>query len=352
MEVDVTLDKPWSGSAPTAATSSEPERLVTVENDLVRMVMTTRGARIKELLLKKYAAPWKSPPNLVWRWDYLCGGASTPATGRGGNDARVNLVEVGAALWPAVEIAAMDNRQCCDGAPACTPTWSLTAVMPARCPLSMASAGSPRRRLVSRRWSAQVSTMDGSPEQILRHRRDSAHEHDVERFARGTNALEYAVALRWPLPATSTATISPCMLALRNCADSPHSTPTANRSRSWCLQLWLGPILRPDIWLLRPLQWLYGVTHNYGVAIIIITVIIKLLYPLSWKSFKSMQAMQHLQPQMKRLQDMYKNDRQKLNEEMMKLYREQKVNPLGGCLPMVVQIPVFISLVPGSICLD
>jgi YidC/Oxa1 family membrane protein insertase len=104
-------------------------------------------------------------------------------------------------------------------------------------------------------------------------------------------------------------------------------------------------ILRPDIWLLRPLQWLYGVTHNYGIAIIIITMIIKLLfYPLSWKSFKSMQAMQHLQPQMKRLQDMYKNDRQKLNEEMMKLYREQKVNPLGGCLPMVVQIPVFISL--------
>ena len=92
-------------------------------------------------------------------------------------------------------------------------------------------------------------------------------------------------------------------------------------------------------------QWLYGVTHNYGVAIIIITVIIKLLfYPLTWKSFKSMQAMQHLQPQMKRLQDMYKNDRQKLNEEMMKLYREQKVNPLGGCLPMVVQIPVFIAL--------
>jgi YidC/Oxa1 family membrane protein insertase len=57
-----------------------------------------------------------------------------------------------------------------------------------------------------------------------------------------------------------------------------------------------------------------------------------------------MQAMQQLQPQMKRLQEMYKNDRQKLNEEMMKLYREQKVNPLGGCLPMVVQIPVFISL--------
>jgi YidC/Oxa1 family membrane protein insertase len=104
-------------------------------------------------------------------------------------------------------------------------------------------------------------------------------------------------------------------------------------------------VLRPDVWLLRPLQWLYGITHNYGIAIIMITVAIKLLfYPLSVKSFKSMQAMQQLQPQIKRLQDIYKNDRQKLNEEMMRLYREQKVNPMGGCLPMVVQVPVFIAL--------
>jgi len=85
MEVDVTLDKPGLSSAPTAATSLEPERLVTVENDLVRMVMTTRGARIKELLLKKYAAPWKSPPNIVWHWDSLwrSSGATTLAMGRG-----------------------------------------------------------------------------------------------------------------------------------------------------------------------------------------------------------------------------------------------------------------------------
>ena len=57
-----------------------------------------------------------------------------------------------------------------------------------------------------------------------------------------------------------------------------------------------------------------------------------------------MQAMQHLQPQMKRLQDIYKNDRQKLNEETMKLYQENRINPLGGCLPLLLQFPVFISL--------
>jgi YidC/Oxa1 family membrane protein insertase len=162
----------------------------------------------------------------------------------------------------------------------------------------------------------------------------------------GTHALEYAVALGWPLHTVSTAvhfTVFAGPKELRQLAaidgNGKSLAELVFYNYGWVR------VLRPDVWLLRPLQWLYGVTHNYGVAIIIITMIIKLLfYPLTMKSFKSMQAMQHLQPQMKRLQEMYKNDRQKLNEEMMKLYRDQKVNPLGGCLPMVVQIPVFIAL--------
>jgi YidC/Oxa1 family membrane protein insertase len=162
----------------------------------------------------------------------------------------------------------------------------------------------------------------------------------------GSNALEYAVALRWPLNPTITETHFTVYMGpkeLKQLAefsvDGKSLAELVYYNYGWVR------VLRPDVWLLKPLQWLYGVTHNYGIAIIIITVIIKLIfYPLTVKSFKSMQAMQHLQPQMKRLQDMYKNDRQKLNEEMMKLYREQKVNPVGGCLPMVVQIPVFIAL--------
>src|ERR671919_3205236 len=95
MEVDVTLDKPLPGSAATAATATEPERLVTLENDVVRIVMTTHGARMKELFLKKYAAPWKTAPNIVWHWDSLWGssGASTPATTGGGTTTRVNLID-------------------------------------------------------------------------------------------------------------------------------------------------------------------------------------------------------------------------------------------------------------------
>jgi YidC/Oxa1 family membrane protein insertase len=100
--------------------------------------------------------------------------------------------------------------------------------------------------------------------------------------------------------------------------------------------------------LARPmLQLLIAVNswvHNYGVTIILVTILIKMvLWPLTNTSHKSMRAMQKLQPKMKELQTMYKDDRQGLNRAMMDLYREQKVNPMGGCLPMVLQIPVFFA---------
>ncbi len=108
---------------------------------------------------------------------------------------------------------------------------------------------------------------------------------------------------------------------------------------------WSHFIARPLVSLLR---FLYGVTGNYGIAIILLTVLVKLVFfPLSNKSFKSMSAMKKLQPQMERLREQYKDDRQKLNQEMMELYKRYQVNPLGGCLPMIVQLPVFIGLYQG-----
>lgn len=94
------------------------------------------------------------------------------------------------------------------------------------------------------------------------------------------------------------------------------------------------------------MTFLYArVFSNYGVVIIILTILIKILfYPLTHKSFSSMKQMQDLQPHMKVLQEKYKNDRQKLNQEMMKLYKEKGVSPMGGCLPMLLQIPVFFAL--------
>ncbi len=105
---------------------------------------------------------------------------------------------------------------------------------------------------------------------------------------------------------------------------------------------WFHFIARPLVWLLN---FSHSLTGNYGIDIILLTVLVKLgFFPLSNKSFKSMAKMRELQPQMERLREQYKEDREKLNQETMELYRRYKINPLGGCLPMVVQMPVFIGL--------
>ncbi|UCH22964.1 MAG: membrane protein insertase YidC [Deltaproteobacteria bacterium] len=102
--------------------------------------------------------------------------------------------------------------------------------------------------------------------------------------------------------------------------------------------------------LAKPCLWLMNFLYdhfipNYGVAIIILTLLTKiLLWPLGSKSYKSMSEMKKIQPLIKQLREKHKNDRKKMNEETMALYRTYKINPLGGCLPMVVQIPVFFAL--------
>lgn len=93
------------------------------------------------------------------------------------------------------------------------------------------------------------------------------------------------------------------------------------------------------------MNMLYRVFGNYGVAIIILTVIIKVVFiPLTHKSTKSMKEMQRVQPELTKLREKHKNDSATMNKEMMELYKKHKINPLGGCLPMVLQIPVFIAL--------
>ena len=93
------------------------------------------------------------------------------------------------------------------------------------------------------------------------------------------------------------------------------------------------------------LSFFYDVIPSYGMAIILLTIFVRLLLlPLTIKQTRSMQAMQVIQPKVKELQRKYKGNRQKLNEELMKLYKEHQVNPLGGCLPLLLQFPVFIAL--------
>jgi YidC/Oxa1 family membrane protein insertase len=105
---------------------------------------------------------------------------------------------------------------------------------------------------------------------------------------------------------------------------------------------WFDFIAKPCVWLMN---LFYSVIPNYGVAIIILTILVKLiLWPLGQKSYKSMSEMKKIQPLMKEIREKYKDDKQKMNQEVMGLYRTYKINPLGGCLPMVVQLPVFFAL--------
>ena len=96
------------------------------------------------------------------------------------------------------------------------------------------------------------------------------------------------------------------------------------------------------LWLLH---LLYKITHNYGVSIIILTLIVKVvLHPVTKKNFKTMNSMQKLQPHLAEIREKHKHDAETLNKEMMELYKRHKVNPMGGCLPLLLQMPVFIAL--------
>jgi YidC/Oxa1 family membrane protein insertase len=146
----------------------------------------------------------------------------------------------------------------------------------------------------------------------------------------------------------------------------PHLTLKPGEKKSYLFALYLGPkeisllekqgsklekiinfgwfdiVAKP---LLISLNFFYRFCGNYGIAIILITVIIKILFwPLTHKSFQSMKDMQKLQPEMQKLKEKYKDKKEELNREIMALYKKYNVNPLGGCLPILLQIPVFIAL--------
>ncbi|QIV93883.1 membrane protein insertase YidC [Allofrancisella frigidaquae] len=139
-----------------------------------------------------------------------------------------------------------------------------------------------------------------------------------------------------------------------------------NQTQNISSILYTGPIIKDNLVNLAPnlektldygmlsffseiIFWVMFHIHsfvgNWGLAIILVTILIKaIFYPLSAKSYRSMAKMRMLQPRVKRLQEMYKDDRQKLGKKMMELYKEEKVNPLSGCLPMLIQVPIFIAL--------
>jgi YidC/Oxa1 family membrane protein insertase len=105
---------------------------------------------------------------------------------------------------------------------------------------------------------------------------------------------------------------------------------------------WIQPFSKL---LLQLMLWLYGLVRNYGIAIVLLATLVRvLLHPLSMISIKSMREMQKVQPEIERLREKYKKDPQAMNQAMMALYRDHKINPAGGCLPMLVQMPLFFAL--------
>ncbi|MEY2666414.1 MAG: hypothetical protein RLZZ384_585, partial [Pseudomonadota bacterium] len=147
---------------------------------------------------------------------------------------------------------------------------------------------------------------------------------------------------------------------------SPSVTVDVNSEAQFTAQLFAGPKIQPMMektatgleltvdysvltFIGKPIYWLlnqiHGLVGNWGVAIIGVTFVIKLLFfPLSNASFKSMAKMRKIQPRLKEMQERFKDDRPRFNNEMMAMYRKEKVNPLGGCLPILIQIPVFMAL--------
>jgi YidC/Oxa1 family membrane protein insertase len=108
---------------------------------------------------------------------------------------------------------------------------------------------------------------------------------------------------------------------------------------SWWL---VRMIAKPLFYILK---FFYTFSHNYGVSIILVTCLVKgLFFPISLKGVKSMRSMQQIQPKLAALRKKYENDREKLNKEMIELYKKHNINPLGGCLPMLIQLPVFVAL--------
>ncbi len=152
----------------------------------------------------------------------------------------------------------------------------------------------------------------------------------------------------------------------------PRMELAANAANTQAFQLYIGPsklqmlaaawptldtaprFFQSDTWafmdkfatfLLRLLNWFYSWIPNYGVAIILLTVLVRVaMLPLTLKSMKSMKKMQQLAPEIEKLREKYKEDQQELNKRMMEMYRERGVNPVGGCLPLFLQMPIFIAL--------
>lgn len=168
---------------------------------------------------------------------------------------------------------------------------------------------------------------------------ESEHVYRGRRRDDGTYLIEFVGPVQ-AVPAGSTATLGSSFYA-----GPKDQSRLAELSENLNLTVDYGFLWWIAIPLFHVLDFMHSLVGNWGVAIILLTVLVKLvLYPLSATAYRSMANMRKVAPDMKRLQERYSDDRQKLSQEMMNLYRKEKINPLGGCLPLLLQMPVFLAL--------
>ncbi len=164
-----------------------------------------------------------------------------------------------------------------------------------------------------------------------------------EFYARKVDANVYSVGVKTPLaelaPQAGTAVTSRLLVGPQDQRMLEHVAPGLDLTVDYG---WLTAIAQPIHWLL---QKLHGLVGNWGWAIVLLTILVKtLFFPLQAASYRSMARMKAVTPRLTAIRERYGSDRAKMNQAMMELYKTEKINPLGGCLPIVVQIPVFIAL--------
>lgn len=170
-------------------------------------------------------------------------------------------------------------------------------------------------------------------------------DSDAEHLYRGRQRPDGTYLIEFVGPVVSIAPGSAEVLAASFYAGPKIQSRLAEISENLNLTVDYGFLWWISVPLFKVLDFLHGLVGNWGFAIILLTLLVKLvLYPLSAAAYRSMANMRRMAPEMKRLQERYSDDRQKLSKEMMDLYRKEKINPLGGCLPMLMQMPVFLAL--------
>jgi YidC/Oxa1 family membrane protein insertase len=356
------------------AVHANAETLTTVETDLYRAVFSSHGGRIQSFVLKNFAGDIEAdtegremiaskrlhPLGMYWADEV---GTVTTDTGL---DYKIEVSGAGGASERVtMTAAAVDGR---------TVKKELTLHDGSYVIDLVASVGSTPPASIGLAWTRQVSDDGGrfgsleGPTGFIELDLETESGAGIEEPVQYTGMTSWAgytdhyfLAAFFPLEPTALRLVA----TARN-GDAQATVWSDDGSGRVAFGLFIGPksidvlksvghnldealdlgifavIARPLLWLLLKLHLFTG---NYGWAIILLTIGIRIaFYPVNQKQARAMKAMQRIQPELKKIQEKFKDDREKLNQEMMETYRRHKVNPLAGCLPMLLQLPVFIGL--------